>query len=96
MFSLYDLVPKALPEPIRAGIVRGVRTAIALVLAGVTTAIADGSLLNAIKVIPPEYAVMATGVLSSIFMAVDKWLRDRGLVEDLKAEEADPTVVDTL
>ena len=84
-FSLYDLpVLKDLPFPIKSGIVRGIKTLIAIVLAGIATSIADGSLLGLVSFIPEEYKVFATGILTSIFLAVDKWLRERGLVEDAK------------
>jgi hypothetical protein len=83
-FSLYDLLPDAIPYPIKSGIVRGIRTGIAAVLAGVSAAIADGSLLGVVQIIPPAYFPAATMALTTLFVAVDKWLRERGLVEDAK------------
>jgi len=82
MASLYDVVPDALPFPIRSGLVRAVRTAIAIVISGVAASIADGSLLGAIQVIPAGYAPAVTMALTTAIMGVDKWLRERNLVEE--------------
>lgn len=81
------LVPESVPYPIRGGILRGIRTAIAFVLAGVVTSVGDGSLLNTVKVIPPEYAPFVTGALGVVLVSVDKWLREKGLI-DQAAEDA--------
>lgn len=86
MFSLYDLIPEAIPYPIRAGIVRAIRTAIAAILAGISAAILDGSLLDAIKIVPPEWYPAATMALTTLFLGIDKWLREKGLVEDAKEQ----------
>jgi hypothetical protein len=86
LFSLYDIIPEAIPYPIRSGIVRAVRTAIAAVLAGVSAAILDGSLLDAVQIVPTAYYPAVTMGLTTLFLGIDKWLRERGLVEEAKAE----------
>jgi len=87
MPELASLVPESVPYPIRGGILRGVRTAIAFVLAGVVASVADGSLLNTVKIVPPEYAPFVTGALGTLLVSVDKFLREKGLI-DQAAEDA--------
>lgn len=81
------IVPESLPYPIRGGLIRGLRTGIAFVLAGVVASVADGSLLGAVKIVPVEYAPFVTGALGVILVSVDKWLREKGLI-DKAAEDA--------
>lgn len=82
---MFDKIFNALPYPIASGIVRAVRTAIGIVLAGVVTSVADGSLLGVVHVVPAEYAPMVTAALGTFLVGVDKWLRERNLLEDAKA-----------
>jgi hypothetical protein len=87
MFSLDSLFPASVPYPIKGGIIRGIRTGIAFVLAGVAASIADGSLVHEIRFLPPEYVPFVTLGLTTAFTGVDKWLREKGLV-DQAAEDA--------
>lgn len=85
-FSLYDAIPGGLPYPIRSGIVRAVRTGLVALLAGVSAALLDGSLLDAVRIVPQEYYPAVTMALTTVFVGVDKWLRERGLLDEAKEE----------
>jgi hypothetical protein len=82
MFRMTDwldrLIPSSVPYPIKGGIMRGIRTLLAMVLAGIATSLADGTL---IKVIPAAYAPMVVIILGAVLAAIDKFLRERGLLE---------------
>ena len=85
MISLIDLpILKELPFPIKSGIVRGIKVFIAIVLAAVAASFADGSIIAQITIIPPEYKPAVIMGLTTAFTAIDKWLRERGLVADAK------------
>jgi hypothetical protein len=85
MFRMTDwldrLIPSAVPYPIKGGIMRGIRTLLAMVLAGIATSLADGTLIASIKVIPAAYAPMVVIILGAVLAAIDKFLRERGLLE---------------
>lgn len=84
---LDKLIPSNLPYPIRGAIIRGIRTAIAFLLAGVSASIADGSLISGLGgIIPAAYTPVVTLLLTTTFVGVDKWLRERGLVEEVEAQ----------
>ena len=88
---LDKLVPGSLPYPIRGGIIRGVRTAIAMIMAGVATSIADGSIIKDLSFIPAEYAPAVLLFLSTAFVGIDKFLREKGLEGDVDANLDVPT-----
>ncbi len=77
---LDKLVPIQLPYPIRGAIIRSVRTAIAILLAGLAASIADGSIIAQIAFIPEEYKPVVLFGLSTAFVGIDKFLRERDLV----------------
>lgn len=81
---LDNLFPAWVPYPIKGGILRAVRTAIAAVLAGVVASVGDGSLFNLIHIIPVGYAPVFTMAATTFLVGLDKWLRERGLVENAK------------
>lgn len=81
---LDKLIPMGIPYPIRGAIIRAIRTAIAILLGGISAAIADGSIVSQVHFIPIAYSPVITLALSTTFVAVDKYLRERGLVEDAK------------
>jgi hypothetical protein len=86
---LDKLIPMSLPYPIRGGIIRAIRTAIAILLAALAVSIADGSIIESFSFIPAEYAPVILLALSTAFAGLDKWLRERGLV----AEDAEIPLV---
>jgi len=79
---LDKLVPMQLPYPIRGAIIRGIRTFIAIVLAGLAASIADGSIIEQISIIPEAYKPVVLLGLSTTFVAIDKYLREKDLVGD--------------
>lgn len=81
---LDKILPTQIPYPIRGAIIRGVRTFTAIVLGGITASVADGSLIAGISIIPPAYAPAVLLAVTTALVTVDKWLRERGLIEDLK------------
>ncbi len=85
---LDKLVPSSLPYPIRGGIIRAIRTAVAILLGAVATSIADGSLISGISFIPPEYAPVVLLGASTALAGIDKWLRERGLVDESATTQA--------
>lgn len=94
MNILDNLVPQQLPYAIRGGIIRGIRTGVGFILAGIATSIADGSIIQGIAIIPPAYGPFVLLGLTTTFVSVDKWLRERGLVED--AENANIPIAEEL
>lgn len=88
---LDKLVPGSLPYPIRGGIIRAIRTGVAMIMAGVATSIADGSIIQGLNFIPAEYAPAVLLGLSTAFVGIDKWLRERGLEGDVDANLDVPT-----
>lgn len=82
---LDNLFPAWVPYPIKGGIIRGIRTGIAAVLAGVSASVLDGSLFNVVHIIPAGYFPVATMAATTFLVGFDKWLRERGLLEDAKA-----------
>ncbi len=88
--GVLDLIPEQIPYPIRGGIIRGVRTLVAMVLAGIGASIADGSIIKDIHLWPSVYSPAVLLGLSTAFVAIDKWFRERGLVQE--AEEANAGV----
>lgn len=81
---LDNLFPAWVPYPIKGGILRGIRTALAAILAGVVAAVGDGSLFNLVHIIPPAYSPVFTMAATTFLVGVDKFLRERGLLEDAK------------
>lgn len=81
-FEIVQKLLKFVPLAVQLGVNRAVRTGIAAILAGVFTSIADGSILTQITVIPGAYIPTVLMGLTVFFMGVDKWLRERGLVDD--------------
>lgn len=89
---LDKIVPIQLPYPIRGAIIRSIRTGIAILLAGVAASIADGSIIAQISFIPEEYRPVVLLGLSTLFVGIDKYLRERDLVgsEDDNIPLGDP------
>jgi len=79
---MLDRILPAMPYPIRGAIIRAIRVAIAILLAGLAASIADGSIIAGLSFLPPEYVPVVIMLLTVLFTGVDKWLRERGLVED--------------
>lgn len=77
---LDKLIPIQLPYPIRGAIIRSIRTGIAILLAGLAASIADGSVIAQISIIPVEYRPVVLLALSTAFVGIDKYLRERNLV----------------
>lgn len=90
MGVLDTFIPVSIPYPIRGGIIRGVRTAVAFILAGVAASIADGSVIASFHFIPAAYDPAVLLGLGAAFTGVDKWFRERGLVEDIQNMNPQP------
>lgn len=96
MSILDSIIPIQLPYPIRGGIIRGVRTAVAMILAGVAASIADGSIIKEITIIPAAYTPAVLIALSTAFVSIDKWLRERGLVAEANEAAKNSPLTDEL
>lgn len=97
MFSL-DQIPglSRLPYPISGAIIRAIRTSIAILLAGITASIADGSIIKDFHFIPVAYSPMVISALSVTMVGVDKWLRERGLVQEAQQAALDNPLTEEL
>lgn len=89
MSVLDTVLPTSIPYPIRGGIIRAVRTGVAILLAAVAASLTDGSIISQVDFIPTEYKPAIILGLSTAFAGVDKWLRERDLVGDVPEEDAD-------
>jgi hypothetical protein len=94
MSILESIVPVQLPYPIRGAIIRSIRTGVAILLAGVSASIADGSIIKDLAFIPAAYSPVVIMALTTTFVGVDKWLRERGLVEEAQETAASVPVTD--
>lgn len=79
---LDKLVPASLPYSIRGSIIRGIRTFLSTVMAGIFTAITNGTIISNLNFIPKDYAPVVLLLLTTIFMTADKYLREKGLEDD--------------
>lgn len=82
--TIFDPLFKRLPYPIAAALVRGIRSFTTIFIAALIASVADGSIFHEIQAIPPGQIPLLVAVISPILMGVDKWLRERGLQEEIK------------
>jgi hypothetical protein len=89
------LIPTSIPYPIRGAIIRAVRTAVAILVSGVSASIADGSIIQGFSFIPAAYTPVVIMLLSTTLVGVDKWLRERGLEAEAN-ESVDAPLTDNI
>lgn len=82
--QLFDPIFKAFPYPIAGAIVRGLRGFIAVVMPAIIAAVADGSIFANIHFIPQGNIPLIVAIATPIVLGIDKWLREKGLEDELK------------
>lgn len=80
----FDIFFRNLPYPVASGIVRAIKTGLAFILAGLAAALADGTLLKGVGIIPAGYLPIVTTIIGMILVGVEKSARENGLLNDVK------------